>query len=157
MRTSLPPAAVVASRRTSSGSASRKWKVVPPAIAMDGRGWWVRTKTGTPKGGLSPPPTFPVRIIAMGMQTEHGGPHDFGAQILEVTGGELIVNSGRPGAGLVSQNPASEGAGGHVGGGQSCPVGTERLLGCLVGRGGETVQRSEEHTSELQSRGHLVC
>src|SRR5690625_3011344 len=27
----------------------------------------------------------------------------------------------------------------------------------LVGRDGTTTHRSEEHTSELQSRGHLVC
>ena len=32
----------------------RKWKVVPPAISIDGRGVWVRTKTGTRNGGSSP-------------------------------------------------------------------------------------------------------
>src|SRR5439155_25773715 len=30
-------------------------------------------------------------------------------------------------------------------------------LGCSDGRRGNQDQRSEEHTSELQSRGHLVC
>src|SRR5207253_8208781 len=27
----------------------------------------------------------------------------------------------------------------------------------IFGRAGEEIERSEEHTSELQSRGHLVC
>jgi hypothetical protein len=31
-----------------------KWNVVPPSIAIDGRDWWVRTKTGVWKGGLGP-------------------------------------------------------------------------------------------------------
>src|SRR3989442_9713036 len=33
----------------------------------------------------------------------------------------------------------------------------ERLLDTLLAPGGEQAQRSEEHTSELQSRPHLVC
>ncbi|WP_374196678.1 hypothetical protein [Streptomyces sp. ISL-96] len=32
-------------RRTVSGPPSVKLKVVPPSMASDGRGWWVRTKT----------------------------------------------------------------------------------------------------------------
>jgi len=28
--------------------------VVPPFISAEGRGWWVRTKTGVPNGGVSP-------------------------------------------------------------------------------------------------------
>ena len=31
-----------------------KWKVVPPSISIDGRGWWVRMKTGVWNGGLGP-------------------------------------------------------------------------------------------------------
>lgn len=31
-----------------------KWKVVPPSISIDGRRWWVRTKTGVWNGGLGP-------------------------------------------------------------------------------------------------------
>src|SRR5690625_3411426 len=37
---------------------------------------------------------------------------------------------------------------GQVAGEGACPLGTEDLV---------TLARSEEHTSELQSRGHLVC
>src|SRR5690625_6389564 len=33
---------------------------------------------------------------------------------------------------------------------------TNVLFGVMA-EGGDTVDRSEEHTSELQSRGHLVC
>ena len=29
-----------------------KWYVVPPSISIDGRGGWVRTKTGVWNGGL---------------------------------------------------------------------------------------------------------
>jgi hypothetical protein len=29
-----------------------KWHVVPPSISIDGRGGWVRTKTGVWNGGL---------------------------------------------------------------------------------------------------------
>ena len=47
-------AAAFASASTSAGEASRKWNVVPPAIASDGRGWWVSTYTGVWNGGLSP-------------------------------------------------------------------------------------------------------
>lgn len=42
------------SREASAGSASMKWKVVPPSISRGGRGWLVRTITGVWKGGLSP-------------------------------------------------------------------------------------------------------
>src|SRR5437870_7111130 len=35
-------------------------------------------------------------------------------------------------------------------------TGTRRLATC-AGGGCGTIERSEEHTSELQSRGHLVC
>ena len=38
--------------------ASRKWYVVPPSISMDGRVWWVRTKTGVWNGGLGPHAPF---------------------------------------------------------------------------------------------------
>src|SRR5690625_7072722 len=39
------------------------------------------------------------------------------------------------------------------------PVGMYLLFGMLIGEqdGGQVRGRSEEHTSELQSRGHLVC
>ncbi|BDU07784.1 hypothetical protein FMUBM48_40470 [Nocardia cyriacigeorgica] len=39
MRTSRPSAAAKACRSASFGAASTKWKVVPPAIVTDGRGW----------------------------------------------------------------------------------------------------------------------
>src|SRR3989442_11668823 len=32
-----------------------------------------------------------------------------------------------------------------------------RCAGCGLSRRGTTIRRSEEHTSELQSRPHLVC
>ena len=37
MRTSLPSAASRAVSSASAGEASRKWKVVPPSISIDGR------------------------------------------------------------------------------------------------------------------------
>ena len=58
MRTSLPPAASRAVRSASAGDASRKWNVVPPSISIDGRVWWVSTKTGVWKGGLGPHAPF---------------------------------------------------------------------------------------------------
>src|SRR5690554_7521387 len=45
--------------------------------------------------------------------------------------------------------PGLEGLGGHVGG-------PARLVGAAVGHARHHL-RSEEHTSELQSRPHLVC
>src|SRR3989442_2925297 len=42
-------------------------------------------------------------------------------------------------------------------GGVSLEEGQERLLHRKVSRVADRVDRSEEHTSELQSRPHLVC
>src|SRR5690625_7895184 len=39
----------------------------------------------------------------------------------------------------------------------SIPIGTVRRKTRLISSGRARVVRSEEHTSELQSRGHLVC
>src|SRR5918996_986760 len=52
--TSFPPAASVASFKPASMPSVTKWKVVPPCISSDSRGWWVSTKTGTWYGGFSP-------------------------------------------------------------------------------------------------------
>ena len=35
-----------------------KWKVVPPAISIGSRAWWVSTNTGARKGGSSPHQPF---------------------------------------------------------------------------------------------------
>src|SRR5207253_5937612 len=36
-------------------------------------------------------------------------------------------------------------------------AGVGQTMAQLLRQGGDTVERSEEHTSELQSRGHIVC
>src|SRR3712207_8363276 len=53
-------------------------------------------------------------------------------------------------------------AGGHRGDGleqglQSRPQGLRHVRACLLVEGGRGALRSEEHTSELQSRQYLVC
>ena len=58
MRISPPAAASRARARAWAGLASRKWNVVPPFIWTEGRGWWVRTKTGVWNGGFSPHQPF---------------------------------------------------------------------------------------------------
>src|SRR5207253_6295919 len=58
--------------------------------------------------------------------------------------------AGRPGAApAVALPPRNEGAG--------CDARAFRARGSPVGLARETLERSEEHTSELQSRGHVVC
>ena len=52
--TSFSPAAAVACSSAVSIPSVTKWKVVPPSISSGSRSWWVRTKTGTWKGGSSP-------------------------------------------------------------------------------------------------------
>jgi hypothetical protein len=52
--TSFPSAASRAASRASAGAASRKWKVVPPSISIEGRGRWVSTKAGVWNEGFGP-------------------------------------------------------------------------------------------------------
>src|SRR5690625_6603376 len=59
---------------------------------------------------------------------------------------------GPSGRGAITSRPASLGASLHV-----LPVAAEHVQFSLVVAGGAFENRSEEHTSELQSRGHLVC
>ncbi len=47
-----------------------KWNVVPPSISIDGRGWWVSTKTGVWNGGLAPHQPF-----HSGSSCHPGGPN----------------------------------------------------------------------------------
>lgn len=68
-RTSLPFAAFSARCSASTGSAARKWNVVPPAISMEGRG--VRQdEDRAVKWRLVAPPALPVRIIGKVVQVE---------------------------------------------------------------------------------------
>src|SRR3712207_7565626 len=65
-----------------------------------------------------------------------------------------LFRSGRPGGGLPRRDAAAAagGAADHLGAGtDGCAVPPARRLG------GTVPARSEEHTSELQSRQYLVC
>src|SRR2546422_1827383 len=65
-------------------------------------------------------------------------------------------------SGTSCQHDVGRGGGGHMGGaliaqGREIEAGEEMLAGPEQPRRDRHVQRSEEHTSELQSRLHLVC
>ena len=52
--------ALTAVPSASTEGAARKWNVVPPAISIDGRVVWVRTKAGQWKGGHLIRPSDPI-------------------------------------------------------------------------------------------------
>src|SRR2546422_5104987 len=63
----------------------------------------------------------------------------------------------RSGAGDAGDAGAAGGAGGAGAAGAARAKGAPRAAGTTGARGAPFARRSEEHTSELQSRLHLVC
>src|SRR5580693_5284518 len=121
MRTSAPAAAWRACASAWAGLASRKSNVVPPFIWTEGRGWWVRTKTG--------------------VRNELAPAHDLGADARFPGAGERVVDAGAA-AGLALHG--AEGTGREeplVQPGSRMP---ERGVQALPLAGAESIQRHRE-------------
>src|SRR5690606_40161332 len=100
--------------------------------------------SGDLRGLLSFPPRRSSDLASSGGSA--GAPSSSGGS---AGGGATGGSSGAPSSG------GSGGSGGSAGGGQAGAGFTE--VGVCGQRGRSMVGRSEEHTSELQSRENLVC
>jgi hypothetical protein len=54
---------------------------------------------------LVAPPSRPVRVIGEGMKPENPGAHDLRADSLEVPSRELVIDTGGPFTGRVTEDP----------------------------------------------------
>lgn len=108
IRTSLPCAACIASRRTSAGSPFTKWKVVSERV-NDGRSWWVRTKTGVWNGGSSPHQPCQSWFCQAAVRAELVGAHDLRADVVAEVAREVVVEA-TAATGVGAVGPARRGA-----------------------------------------------
>jgi hypothetical protein len=99
---------------------------------------------------LVAPPAAPVRIVPEGVKPEHAGTHDLRTYLGEVRLRVLVVDAGRPLAGCLLHDPGAERARRRIGLGQAGPIVPERVLGRLVGRGREPVERDVQ----VNANGH---
>ena len=109
------------------------------------------------KRRLVTPPALPIWVVGEGVEAEHPGTHDFGADLFEVGRGVLVVDAGRALTRGVVENPLAERARGGVGRSQLVPVVPEWVLRRAAFGSGVTVQRDVEvdsysHDSPLLSQ-----
>src|SRR5207253_8698458 len=122
-------------------------QVVPPPVQVGGTVAGRQVSGGLAQASniVPPPPT-----LGRGNSLGEGGRRTTGEPIgatgvvpppPTVSGGNSLTGRGR----------------GHSGGGLGGALDAGSMVAPPKGGGGTGADRSEEHTSELQSRGHLVC